>query len=88
MTCETMTRSRLALSVVATIVLLSAQAVGRRGRGTPTAELDGCVMPAEACASVRDVVQMRVGDRKIEFAVERLAFPTTGASSSKVLTEL
>jgi hypothetical protein len=45
-------------------------------------------MPAEACASTRDIVRMRVGDRKIDFAVERLSFPTSGASSSKVLTEL
>jgi hypothetical protein len=45
-------------------------------------------MPAEACASIRDIVPMRVGHREIEFAVERLSFPTSGASSSKVLTEL
>jgi hypothetical protein len=82
-----MTFDRLVLTLVATIVLLSPPAMGRR-RVPPTAELDGCVMPAEACASVRDIVQMRVGGRKIEFAVEHLSFPTSGASGTKVLTEL
>ena len=89
MVCGAMTFGRLVLPVVATVALLSPPAMGRVGRGAPpTAELDGCVMPAEACASTRDVVRMRVGDRKLEFAVERLSLPTSGASGSKVLTEL
>jgi hypothetical protein len=54
----------------------------------PIVEIDGCVMPAPACASLHDVIRLRVEDRKLELAVERLTLPMSAASSSKVLTEL
>ena len=52
------------------------------------AQMDGCVLPSEACKTPRETIRMRVGDRKLEFAVEEMTFPNTGASSSKALTEL
>ena len=76
---------------LATIVLLGIlpDFVGARTRGVPpVVELDGCVMPADGCAKVRDVVTMNVGGRKLEFAVEQLRLPTSTASPGKVLTEL
>ncbi len=54
----------------------------------PTVEIDGCLMPAAPCTAVRDVINLRVGDQKLEFGVERLSFPTSTVSGSKVLTEL
>jgi hypothetical protein len=54
----------------------------------PVVEIDGCVMPAPACGSVRDVIRLRAGDRKLELAVERLSVPMSTTSSSKVLDEL
>jgi len=45
-------------------------------------------MPATACADVRGVVKVRVDDRKIELAVERVWLPGSAASGSKLLTEL
>jgi hypothetical protein len=57
--------------------------------GPPAVELDGCVRPAEACAAVRDVVQLDDGKRKLPFAVEQIRLPLTPrASPGKVLTEL
>ena len=73
--------------VVALVLAISSIAAARVSV-PPQVEIDGCVMPAPACASVSDVIRLREGDRKLEFAVERLVFPTSHASSSKALTEL
>ena len=45
-------------------------------------------MPATECTAVRDVVKLRVGDQKLDFAVERAGIPGSTASESKLLTEL
>jgi len=54
----------------------------------PVVELDGCILPATACTDVRDVVKLRVGDRNLELAVERVFLPGSASSGSKLLTEL
>jgi hypothetical protein len=75
-------------AAVAVLVLAAvAPAFGRVAR-SPTVEIDGCVQPATACADVRGVVKVRVDDRKIELAVERVLLPGSTASGSKLLTEL
>lgn len=76
---------RIAVAVLA--LATSAPAFARSAR-PPTVEIDGCVMPATACADVRGVVKVRVDDRKIELAVERVWLPGSAASGSKLLTEL
>ena len=76
---------RIAVAVLA--LATSAPAFARSAR-PPTVEIDGCVLPATACADVRDVVKVRVDDRKIELAVERVWLPGSAASGSKLLTEL
>jgi hypothetical protein len=76
---------RLAATV---IVLATCSVAASRTSRPPTVELDGCVMPATACTEVRDVVKLRVGDRKVDFAVERARIPGSTASESKLLTEL
>jgi hypothetical protein len=79
-------RSLRAVAIVLT--LATAAPVFARSARPPTVEIDGCVMPATACADVRGVVKVRVGDRKIELAVERVWLPGSAASGSKLLTEL
>jgi hypothetical protein len=78
-------RSLRAAAVLALVV--AAPAFGRSVR-PPTVEIDGCVMPATACTEVRGVVKVRVDDRKVELAVERVWLPGSTASGSKLLTEL
>jgi hypothetical protein len=69
--------------------LLMAVPVAARLAAPVTVDIDGCVMPAtaKACAKPRDVITMRVGDQKLDFAVEQLSLPTSSVSSAKVLTE-
>src|SRR5262245_5514672 len=78
------------LALLAVVVLgVLADLAAARVRGVPpVVELDGCVMPAEACKAVREVVTMNVDDRKLDFAVEQLRIPGSAASPGKVLTEL
>ena len=81
--------SKVVVTVAAMLVLASTSASARMGsRVPPTVELEGCVMPTEACTASRDTIHMKVEDRTLEFRVERLTFPTSGASGSKALTEL
>jgi hypothetical protein len=80
-----MTPRRAAL---VTLLLVATSAAAARLAPPPTVEIDGCVMPAKACAKPRDVIVMRLGDEKLDFGVERLSLPTSNASSAKVLTEL
>ena len=75
------------IAVVVLALATSVPAFARSAR-PPTVEIDGCVLPATACADVRDVVKVRVDDRKIELAVERVWLPGSAASGSKLLTEL
>jgi hypothetical protein len=78
----------VALAALGIALVVVGPASARRGI-PPTIELDGCILPAEACPSPRDVVELRVGDRKLELAVEHLRFvTTTGLTTGKVLTEL
>ena len=52
-------------------------------------ELDGCVMPAPACETVRDVITLNEHDRKLSFAVETLHLrSTTRATTGSILTEM
>jgi len=69
-------------------LLVATAAPARMGSVPPTIELDGCVMPATACPKPREVIKLRLDERPIEFAVDDLRFPTSGASTSKALTEL
>jgi hypothetical protein len=75
---------------IAVVVLALATSVSAFARSArpPTVEIDGCVLPATACADVRGVVKVRVDDRKIELAVERVWLPGSAASGSKLLTVL
>src|SRR6185503_12267021 len=75
---------------IAAVVLALAATVPAFARvaRSPTVEIDGCVMPATACTDVRGTVKVRVDDRKLELAVERVSLPGSGASGSKLLTEL
>ena len=75
------------IAVVVLALATSVPAFARSAR-PPTVEIDGCVLPATACADVRGVVKVRVDDRKIELAVERVWLPGSSASGSKLLTEL
>ncbi len=75
------------IAVVVLALATSVPAFARSAR-PPTVEIDGCVLPATACADGRGVVKVRVDDRKIELAVERVSLPGSAASGSKLLTEL
>jgi hypothetical protein len=75
-------------AAVVVLALATAAPAFARSARPPTVEIDGCVMPATACADVRDVVKLRVDDRKVELAVERVWLPGSAASGSKLLTEL
>jgi len=69
-------------------ILIATVATARVASAPPTIELDGCVMPASACPKPREVIKLRTDERTIEFAVDDIRFPTSGASTSKALTEL
>ena len=74
--------------VLVALLAVAVPVAAVRVRAPVTADIDGCVMPATACAKPRDVFTMRLKDQKLEFAVEQLSIPTSNVSSSKVLTEL
>jgi len=80
--------SRLSRGILVSTILVATAATARMGGVPPTIELDGCVMPAAACPKPREVIELRLDERAIEFAVDDLRFPTSGASTSKALTEL
>jgi hypothetical protein len=75
------------LGVALLVTILAGSAVAA---GLPLMiELDGCVMPAPACADTRNVVTLRDNDRKIPFAVDVLRLrSTTRATTGAVLTEM
>jgi hypothetical protein len=79
---------RVVRAVVLGSTMIATGATARTRSVPPRIELDGCVMPAAACPAPRDVVKLRAGERSFEFAVDEIRFPTSGASPSKVLTEL
>src|SRR5262249_11521237 len=62
------------------VLLATVPAVGRVGRIPPTAELDGCVLPAPACPKPRQVVKLRLDKRTIDFGLETLRLGSTLAS--------
>ena len=79
---------RRCIVAVALPVVLAMPVAAARLRAPLTIDLDGCVMPATACAKPRDVFTMRLRDQDLEFAVEQLSAPTSGVSPSRILTEL
>lgn len=80
--------TRLARIVLLGSILIATAAMARVRSAPPTLELDGCVLPASACPKPRDVITLRVDERSLEFAVDEIRFPTSGASTSKALTEM
>ena len=78
----------LRTSTLLAVLLAVVSPVWARASRPLLVEIDGCIMPAPPCDTVRDTIRMREGDRKLDFGVERLTLPTSTASSSNVLTEL
>ena len=83
------TRTPSAVVTLLLVLAIATPAAARRISVPPSIELEGCVLPAPACPSPRDVVEMNLDDRKVSFAVDALRFVShTTASTGKVLTEM
>src|SRR5262249_44704288 len=83
-------RGRMMRSL-ATVLLFASVALGPNAAAGPLplqVELDGCVEPAQACAT-RDVVTLNDGNRRLSFAVEALRLRSSShATSGGVLAEM
>jgi hypothetical protein len=79
---------RTAIALAGVLVVVAAPA-GARRRVPPVVELDGCVLPSDACEPKLDVVELVVDGEKRRFAVETLRYVTIrGGSGERTLTEL
>ena len=74
-------------TAVALAALLTASTAAARGLPL-TVELDGCVLPAPACPSPRDVITLDEGKRKLSFSVEEVRVPGARATTGGVLDAL
>src|SRR5215831_13069837 len=66
--------------VIVLALVLAVPAAARVARVPPTAELDGCVLPAPACPKPRQVVKLRVEKRTIDFGLDTLRLGSMLAS--------
>ena len=57
------------IAALLAVALLATAAAARMARVPPTAELDGCVLPATACSAPRDAIEIRVDGRPLRSAV-------------------
>jgi len=51
-------------------------------------QIDGCVLPGKACDPADEVIKMRVGEREVSFALDKLIVIRGGRSGGWVRDEL
>ena len=74
-----------AIAILSVLLLASIAAA----RGIPlNVELDGCVLPAPACPSTRDVITLNEDKRTLSFSVDEIRVPGARATPLDVLDAL